>query len=228
MGNRGMKLRPIEPEQLASLYLTAKERVIQSGFADEIDWQEQVSLAGLDEPTFLRESAWVVLSAGFREAVLRRRFGDVSRAFLHWVNADLIISQFETCRMNALSAFGNRRKIDAILAIAGRVAADGMDRIREQIESQGTEFLQQLPFIGPVTACHLAKNLGVPLVKPDRHLTRMAVKTGYESAEQMCRTISEIVGDPLSVIDIVIWRHATITGNYDTPVEAIPELRANW
>jgi hypothetical protein len=56
---------------LAVLYLTAKERVIEAGFADEIDWQEKVSLEDLDESTFLRESAWVVLSSGFRETVLR-------------------------------------------------------------------------------------------------------------------------------------------------------------
>jgi hypothetical protein len=56
---------------LAVLYLTAKERVIEAGFADEIDWQEEVSLEDLDESTFLRESAWVVLSSGFRETVLR-------------------------------------------------------------------------------------------------------------------------------------------------------------
>jgi hypothetical protein len=56
---------------LAVLYLTAKERVIEAGFANEIDWQEEVSLEDLDESTFLRESAWVVLSSGFRETVLR-------------------------------------------------------------------------------------------------------------------------------------------------------------
>jgi thermostable 8-oxoguanine DNA glycosylase len=69
--------------------------------------------------------------------------------------------------------------------------------------------------MGPTTACHLAKNLGVVLVKPDRHLTRIAVKTGYKSAERMCRTIAEVVGDSLSVIDIVIWRYATIAGSFE-------------
>jgi len=215
MASRGVKIRPLEPEQLASLYLTAKERVIEAGFADEIDWQEEVSFDDLDEPTFLRESAWVVLSAGFREAVLRRRFGEVSRAFLHWASADLIIAQRETCRTDALAAFGNQRKIDAIVGIVERVAGEGIDTIRQQIGIRGTEFLQELPFIGSVTACHLAKNIGVVMVKPDRHLTRMAAKTGYESADRMCRTIAELVGDSLSVIDIVIWRHATITDSYE-------------
>lgn len=215
MASLEVAVKPLEPEKLASLYLTAKETVIKAGFAAEIDWQEELSLDDLDESTFLRESAWVVLSAGFREAVLRRRFAEVSRAFLHWASADQIIAQRDTCREAAVAAFKNQRKIDAIVGIAERVICEGFSTIQQQIAGRGTAFLQELPFIGPVTACHLAKNLGVVMVKPDRHLTRMAARTGYESAERMCGTICELIGDPLSVVDIVIWRYATIIGSYE-------------
>jgi hypothetical protein len=212
--NRNVGLRPLEPQQLALLYMTAKERIIEAGFADEIDWQEEVSSSDLDETTFLRESAWVVLSVGFREAVVRRRFDAVSRAFLFWSSANSIMANREICRSRALVAFGNSRKIDAILAIVERVASEGIDVIRKEIGNRGVQFIRELPFMGPVTSCHLAKNLGVVMVKPDRHLTRMAVKTGYESADRMCRAIAEVVGDSLSVIDIVIWRYATMTNAY--------------
>lgn len=213
MARLGMEIKPLEPKQLASLYMTAKERVIEAGYADEIDWQEEVILADLDEPTFLRESAWVVLSAGFRETIVRRRFGDITKAFLDWSSADLIMIERESCRTNALLAFGNKKKIDAIMEIAERVATEGIDTIRKKIRSRGTEFIQELPFMGQITARHLAKNLGVVTVKPDRHLARMALNTGYETADEMCRTICEIVGDSLSVIDIVMWRYATIAGS---------------
>lgn len=215
MDNLEMEIAPLEPKRLAWLYMTAKERVIEAGFAKEIDWQEEVTNTDFDESTFLREAAWVVLSVGFRETIVRRRFGEVSRAFLHWSSADLIMTERESCRANALLAFGNHRKINAILKIVERVAADGIDMIQKEIGSRGIEFIQELPFMGPITACHLAKNLGVALVKPDRHLTRFAVKTGYKSAERMCSTIAEIVGDSLSVIDIVIWRYATIANRFE-------------
>jgi hypothetical protein len=215
MASLGAETKPLEPKQLAWLYMTAKERVIEAGFADEIDWQEEITFGDLDEPTFLRESAWVVLSAGFRETIVRRRFGEISRAFLNWSSADLIMAKRETCRSDALVAFGNHRKIDAILGIVERVAVEGIGTIQKEIGSRGIEFIRELPFMGPTTACHLAKNLGVALVKPDRHLTRMAVKTGYKSADRMCRTIAEVVGDSLSVIDIVIWRYATIAGSFE-------------
>lgn len=213
MPHRRARVNPLEPRMLASMYLTAKELVIDAGFSDEIDWQEDVSLDDLDEPRFLRESAWVVLSAGFRESVLRRRFNEISKAFLDWANANSIIAQRETCRANALAAFGNQRKIDAILEIVRRVACTGIDIIRWRIANQGIEFLKELPYVGPVTSCHLAKNLGVPMVKSDRHLVRIARGAGYQSADRMCRVISELVGDSLSVIDIVMWRYATITAS---------------
>lgn len=209
-----METKPIEPKQLAWLYMNAKERVIEAGYADEIDWQEEVVFADLDEPTFLRESAWVVLSAGFRETIVRRRFGAVTKAFLDWSSAELIMTKRESCRSNALLAFGNQKKINAILRIVELVATKGIDTIQKEIERSGTEFIQELPFMGQITARHLAKNLGVVMVKPDRHLARMAITTGYETADEMCRTIGAIVGDSLSVIDIVMWRYATITGSF--------------
>jgi thermostable 8-oxoguanine DNA glycosylase len=224
MAGPGVEKKPLEPKQLAWLYMTAKERVIEAGFADEIDWQEEITFADLDETTFLRESAWVVLSAGFREAMVRRRFREVSRAFFNWSSAELIMTHREICRFNALIAFRNQQKIDAILGIVERVAAEGIGTIRKKIENRGIEFIRELPFMGPITSCHLAKNLGVVIVKPDRHLTRIAVKTGYKSAERMCRTIAEVVGDSLSVIDIVIWRYATITNTYKTDIDAFDSL----
>ena len=212
----------LDRQSLASFYITAKERVIEAGFAEEIDWQEGVTLASWDEQTFLRESGWVVLSTGFREAIVRRRFEDVSRAFFHWAGADLIVSHEEKCRKEALTAFGNVRKIDAVLAIAKLVAREGIESIREQIGNRGTDFIQEFPFMGPVTACHLAKNLGLAVVKPDRHLVRIAERSGCGSPTELCQVIAEVVGDSLSVIDIVLWRYATIENGASVETRRLP------
>lgn len=224
MASRQTQLNRLEPEQLAEFYMTAKEQVISAGFADEIDWQADVDVAGWGETTFLRESAWVVLSSGFREAVIRRCFANVSAAFLHWGSAEAIVEQQELCRSNALLAFGNERKIDAILHIVQRVAFDGIDAIRAAVCERGTQFIQELPFMGPVTSFHLAKNLGVPVVKPDRHLTRLAVYAGYESVEEMCQKIADLIGDTLPVIDIVLWRFATIAAAYNLNGGLVPAI----
>ena len=187
-----------------------KEEVIDSGFAGEIDWQEQVASKSLTASVFLREAAWVVLSAGFRDSVVRRVFPGVAAAFMGWEDLSGVRENLDDCRKNALVAFGNRRKIDAIAAITQRVCKDGFSQIKKRLDQDGITFLQELPFIGPVTSLHLAKNLGMPVAKPDRHLVRIAEGVGYDSAQELCNAVSEVVGDPVPVVDIVAWRYVTL------------------
>ena len=201
---------PLAAARLAFLYLSAKETVINAGFDDEIDWQEQVNIDKLNESTFLSESAWVIISTGFREEIARRKFGAITKAFLNWYSAKLILDHRASCRRDALATFANVPKIDGILGIAEEVVALGFEEVHLQVLCRGTDFLQELPFIGPVTACHLGKNLGLPTAKADRHLVRMASKAGYATPQDMCATISGVVGDPIAVVDIVLWRYATL------------------
>ena len=199
---------------LAAAYLDAKESVIEAGCAKEIDWQSEVAFEGTTEKTFLQEAAWVVLSSGFRDSIVRRVFPGVSLAFLDWVDAATIAPRICECREAALEVFGNRRKIDAIATIIIQVARDGYDSIKAKIRDRGTAFLEELPLIGPVTALHLAKNLGVSVAKPDRHLLRVTEAAGYESPQQLCLAIAEEIGDSVAVVDVVLWRYATLHRDY--------------
>src|SRR4051812_34177263 len=70
-----------QANKLAHSYLDAKQEVIAAGFAQEIDWQEDIRFSDLTEATFVREYTWVVFSSGFREAILRRKFDDLATAF---------------------------------------------------------------------------------------------------------------------------------------------------
>lgn len=199
---------------LLDMYLTAKEAVVARGFAWEIDWQAERSLDRVDESEFLRESAWTVLSAGFREAVVRRLFVPVCDAFLGMHSAAVIQANRARCRRAALRVFNHRGKVNAILDIASIVDEMGFDRVRRQIEQEEVRFLQSLPYIGSITAFHLAKNLGLPVVKPDRHLQRIAAAAGFSSPLELCQTISDHLGEPVQVVDVVLWRYATLFSDY--------------
>jgi hypothetical protein len=201
---------PIKPETLAMAYLAAKAHVIDSGFAEEIDWQEERGFESISETEFLREAAWVVLSSGFRESVVRRLFPEISRAFLNWIGAEEIENRMSECQTAALLIFAHKRKIAAIVDIISRAANEGFCRIKEKIKEDGVAYIQQLPFMGPVTSLHLAKNVGLCFVKPDRHLVRIASLTGYPSPDLMCRTIASVVGESIPVVDLVVWRYATL------------------
>jgi hypothetical protein len=207
---------PLEPDRLALVYLTIKERVIASGFSEEIDWQSERDFDRITESELLREAAWVVLSSGFRESVVRRTFPGISTAFLDWVGAKEIVRWIEQCKDAALRVFAHRGKIGAIASIVRLVAEARFSKIKQRIRHEGVAFIREWPFMGPVTSLHLAKNLGLPVVKPDRHLLRAASTAGYPSPEQMCRTIANIVGDSMAVVDVVIWRYATIEPDYLT------------
>jgi hypothetical protein len=195
-------------------YIKAKQAVIVEGFAAEIDWQNQLRFSRITESDFLREAAWVVLSSGMREVVIRKIFQPISAVFYAWESATQIVNDSQKCRTLALSLFAHQQKIDAIITIAQIISSQGFENFKKCIQHDGVRFIQSLPFMGPATSCHLAKNLGLDIVKPDRHLLRLAAAAGYESPKRLCEDISASVGDRLSVVDLVMWRFATLNPNY--------------
>ncbi len=197
--------------QLIDAYITAKEEVLRRGFGEEIAWQESQDFLAVGETDFLREAAWVILNAGMREAVVRDRFPALSTAFANWTSANAIVANEARCRRAALRLFAHEGKIDAILSLSRKVSKEGFDQIKSRIALEGAEYLASFDFIGPVTCYHLAKNLGLDVVKPDRHLVRVARRTGFRTPSDLCRAISVRTGDRLAVVDIVIWRYATLT-----------------
>jgi len=202
------------PPALVARYLVAKQELILRGYAREIFWQESLELARLTEEGFLREAAWVVLTTGMRERVIRAIFPAVSRAFFEWRSAARIVRDSGTCKDAALRVFGHRGKVDAIIRIAELVEHEGFDVLKDRVARDGTAALQTLPFIGPITSYHLAKNIGLDVVKPDRHLSRLASATGFRSPLDLCKRISGAVGDKVSVVDIVLWRYAATHRDY--------------
>ena len=195
---------------LANCYLETKSFVVGCGYEQEVAWQENLSFSEMTEREFLRESAWVILSSGMRETVVRRLFPEISEIFFDWCSAARIASASKHCELTALQIFNHPGKINAITKVAEAVALLGMEIVRDHIENQGVAYLESFPYLGPVTSLHLAKNLGIPVAKPDRHLVRLAAYAGYSSTEELCHVISDYLDEPVSVIDIVFWRALTI------------------
>ena len=204
-----------EVRRAVDSYLDAKHTLLLAGYAPEIDWQASRSFDRVDESMFLREAAWVVLSAGFSEAVLRGRFKDISEAFLHWASARKISLSADRCFRDAISVFGHVRKITAIVDIAEEVALLGFATLAAELQEDPVGRLQGFPYIGPVTSLHLAKNLGFDVAKPDRHLIRIATALNFESTAELCQAVSHVVGDRLAVVDLIFWRFATLVPDYE-------------
>jgi hypothetical protein len=191
---------------LITHYRQAKSWIECSPYVQEVEWQETRRLSEVTEPHFLREYAWVVLNSGFREAIVRRYFDYISLCFCDWESAEAIEVNARPCVDSTLPIFGNLRKLEAIVATARLINRNGFAWLKSNIDQDAIATFSSLPFIGPVTTWHLAKNLGADVAKPDRHLVRLANRFGYEDVNRMCREIQVEVGDRVAVADIVLWR----------------------
>lgn len=181
--------------------------VRQNGFDREVEWQRGTTFLEFDEPDLLRQSAWVILCSGFRVSVVEQIFDHVSLCFCDWESAEAIVSTFPACRDAALASFGHRRKLDAIVEVARRVQRMSFARLKHNILCDPIEELQRFPYIGEITATHLAKNLGFDVAKPDRHLVRISHYLGYSSARELCNAIALGTGEAVKVIDLILWRY---------------------
>lgn len=210
---------------LVSVYLDAKEVVLEGGHSEEIAWQMSRSPRLVTETDFLREAAWVILSAGLSSRVVDRVFPGVSEAYYDW-NVDAIVAaDVRCCESLALRSFSHPGKIHAITALCLNLYQVGLDAAMEALRAEGPAYLTGFDFIGPVTCRHLAKNLGLEVAKPDRHLLRIVGKLGWSDVQEMCAAISEVTGDSIAVVDLVFWRFAESTPGY---LGVLDESIARW
>lgn len=173
------------------VYMKLKESVIQAGYAAEVDWSDSIKKCE-KAGKFLDEYIWVVINSGMKEQVGRVIFGRIQEA-MH-----------------------NNLPLSEVFAHKGKVAAiEKMIQCYEEkfAEFQNTEHklahLESLPWVGTITKYHLAKNLGLTFIKPDRHLVRIAKGFGVTCFE-MCERLSQQTGDKLVTVDQVIWRAANL------------------
>lgn len=161
----------------------------QTGAAD-IAWSES-----LEMPTgsiaFAMEAIFVICNSGMRYTVAQGIFERCKEALL--------------AGRPVLEVFGHKGKASAIEAIwADRDVLLSMYQSRKN-DAERLELLEALPWIGPITKYHLAKNFGMHVAKPDVHLQRLADREGC-TAQDICDRLAAATGYRASTIDTVLWR----------------------
>lgn len=174
-------------------YLSLKEKLLSHGYEKEITWAETV-WPPPDSMTFFCEYAWVVINSGMKNQV----------AINIWERVKYALSK--GCQV--FTVFRHPGKSKAI-----QNAWDNREKLFQEYLLQPAEkklaWLEALPWIGPITKFHLAKNLGMDVCKPDRHLVRIAGRYG-KTPEELCSSLSQATGDRIGVVDQVIWRAANL------------------
>jgi hypothetical protein len=195
-------------------YYKAKQSVYSNGYFYEIYWQERQNIDSINLQSFFSEYSWVVLSSGMRESVIKKKFSELSNVFNNWNDPIAISKKNVAIRNKALKIFNNAPKIDAILFMAKYLCSTTVKNEIELISTLGCAYLEKFPFLGPATSLHFAKNLGFVVSKPDRHIVRISEKFGYNCPAKFCTEISQHTGEKVSVVDIILWRYATLDKNY--------------
>jgi len=200
--------------EILQKYYFAKKIVIEEGYLKEILWQDSINFDTVSESDFLRELSWVILTSGMKTKVVENCFQNISKCFFNWKSSMQILLNKEKCIEEALCFFNNPRKIIAIIDAAQKIIQEGFTHIKTEIIQNPLIKLQEFAYIGPITAYHLAKNIGIPVAKPDRHLVRIANNEGYDDVQELCSDLSKLSGDSIPIIDIIFWRYATINPQY--------------
>lgn len=168
-------------------YLEAKAEIILAGYRKEIEWAENLKPCE-SAFAFFVEYGWVVVNSGMKNQVAVKIWGRI------------------------LDAFSKSRPISEVFGHKGKVAAiEYVWRNQHNLfidwgqAQDKLAFLKSLPWIGDITKYHLAKNLGTDIAKPDRHLVRIAERSG-ETVQGLCERLSNETGDRVALVDLVIWR----------------------
>jgi hypothetical protein len=159
----------------------------QNGYGPMIDWSENIEPPNTAKE-FAGEAIYVICNSGMA----------------------VTVGTYLASR--CVEALADRRSATTVFRHPGKGPAidwiwDRRDDLFEQYQAaeDKLEFLGTLPWIGPVTRHHLAKNLGVDEAKPDVHLERLA-RRDKTTTKTLCRRLARKTGYRVATIDSVLWR----------------------
>lgn len=167
-----------------------------AGYAEDYNWSETLGPPA-DADRFATAAVYVICNSGMHYRVAQDIF------------------------VRCMASLRRRGSVRRVFGHPGKAKAIGsIWREREQLfaayqsADDKVEFCQSLPWIGPVTSHHLAKDLGVDVAKPDVHLARLA-RRDKTSVARLCTKLAKQTGYRLATIDTVLWR-ACATGILDS------------
>lgn len=164
------------------------ERAVRdAGYGPVIEWTE-----GIVEPdsadAFASEAIYVICNSGMKVTVAEPIYQRCMHALAEG--------------QSATTVFGHPGKGPAIDEIWAKRHA-----LFEEycFVSDKVEFCGNIPWIGPVTKYHLAKNFGADVAKPDVHMERLAQRERTTPAK-MCNRLARDTGYRAATIDTILWR----------------------
>lgn len=170
-----------------ALFLKITQAVREAGYKDAIHWSENVQPPA-SAKQFAKEAIYVICNSGMKNSVA--------------------IGIFNRC----ITALESGQSAKTVFGHPGKSAAiDDIWRRRLYLfgqykrSSDPIEFCASLPWIGPITKFHLAKNFGTDVAKPDVHMVRLAEAENTNSQE-LCKRLALETGYRAATVDMILWR----------------------
>ena len=164
-----------------------ERELVLRGFGPTIEWSETI-VPPQSAEGFAENAIYVITNSGLANAVAVPIYERVMVAL--------------RMGFSASDVFGHPGKAKAMDTIwrDRRALFEGYSLAENKAGA-----LRALPFIGAVTALHLAKNLGADTAKPDVHIERLARREGL-STEELCSRLSAETGYRVATVDTILWR----------------------
>jgi len=182
-------------------------------------WRNLPRPADISEKFFFSELTWCIYNAGMKETLIRQKWPALTDAF-HDFDADMIVSNFSQVWAVALKVFNHPGKCDAVINSAINIIKDRPinEKMASMTEDEALKYFQSYPYIGRVTRYHIARNVGFDVVKPDRHLVRIAEFLKYQTPDALVQEIANLTGERKGFIDYIIWQWLSWQGQsaYET------------
>lgn len=194
--------------ELIEAFKKAKEYVCEN-YPDEVEWSSRMIRKDPTETTateFTLEYAWCIYVAGFRASVVRKKWPELTKAYMNFDPVKIMDFTWKVKR-DALKVIAHRGKTERILKGVAIIATyTPFEWFKFMIDvNKDLKKLRTLPGIGPTLSHHLARNIGVDTIKPDIHLSRMGTHYGLDPFK-MCSAISDATGLAVHLVDTILWR----------------------
>jgi endonuclease III len=197
-------------------YFDRAREFVEESYPEELEAIRSTKFEEVSSDFFFREYVWVVHATGFSAKAVGRFMPKLMVAY--GMYDDLAEEEFEAAFERIRRVCNNRQKAKAVWKTArlmnsevGKYCQTGWEEFK-QVRLSSPEKLRELPYVGPVTCFHLARNIGLlECVKPDLHLVRMAEYWGFPDCVEMCKAVRP-EDMPLGVVDLIFWYAAATFG----------------
>lgn len=158
-----------------------------AGYTPAIE-RSEAAVPPVDADEFAGQAIYVICNSGMRNSTALQIFERCMAALLAGSSASTVFGHP-----------GKSAAIDAIWTDRERYFAE------YRVCPDPVAFCGSLPWVGPITKYHLAKNFGGNFAKADVHLKRLA-DAEDSTAQDLCERLATATGYRASTIDLILWR----------------------